>query len=357
MQTELSFRKIYLILTVSVLCYFLASPIHIYIPAFRLEIMSGLLQYLYVILSAGWIIFSPCGKACENRFFLELLFYLFPTLALLLLVFMQYHPVISILLLVVLIGLTVTFRVLLYREGGARSRRPKVRARQREAAGRLFVILAAALLLVPGVFSVFVYSLESPTVTASEQAAASVSEKTEAYTGLAPELTFLNAFRDEVWDECGAQERVAALERLLQYESEKLGMPPVPLAAARLRPTVLGEFDPADNDIHVDLDMLQEADAKRAMETLLHEAYHAFQFYLIDEIDWEADYTQNAYFNEARSWLENKENYVSGAEDFDAYYEQPLERSARWYSYEESFDLLMALGVFDGGQPESEEQP
>ena len=336
--------KGFFFIIIMLICCLYIHRIDIYIPAFRLSIWSEWVMYGFGIFLALWCCYSPCEKACRGGFLLELMFYLFPFELLLLLVFAQYHPVISILLLACLIGGTAAFRIQLYREAGDRARSPKLRARHRFAASRLFVVLAAVLLIVPSLVSVFGYSLETPSYTPSQAAMEEISALTqENAEAQDPATAFLNVFRADAWEACGPEARITALQTLHDYEAEKLGMPAVPLSAARISPDTLGYYSPGENEILVDLERLQSADPMDAIDTTLHETYHAFEFFLIGQIDWDAAYTKNAYFDEARSWYENGQNYVNAETDFDAYYEQPLEASAREFAFWESLDLLHLL--------------
>ena len=288
--------------------------------------------YGYTLFSALWFCLSPCLKACRGVIIPELLFFMFPTLLLLLLVFAQYHPVIAILLLLCLVGGTVAFRVRLAREAGAKAVSPRLRARHRIAAARLFVVLAAVLLTVPGLMSVFAYSLESPSYTPSEKAWEAASEKLAADESLDAAHAFLNVFRSENWEKCTAEERLSALQRLNEYEADALGMPTTPIVSSLISPTTLGYYSNDEKRICINVERLMSADPEEAMDTLLHETYHAYQFYFVGVIDWDADYSQTAYFEEARGWRENMDAYIFASDDYDGYYKQPLEVSARWFA-------------------------
>ena len=339
MQEDFSLRKTYVILTASLLCYAFIHQINIYIPAFGLTIWNGWVFYGYAIFSALWFCLSPCQKACRGAMIPEFLFFLFPTLLLLLLVFAQYHPVIAILLLVGLVGGTVAFRVQLAREAGAKRVSYRLRARHRLAAARLFVVLAAVLLSVPGLLSVFAYSMESPSYPPSEKAGETASEKLATDESLPAEVTFLNVFRAENWEKCSAEERLSALEKLHEYEAAKLGMPAVPIISNLISPTTLGYYTEEENRICINVERLMSADPEEAIDTLLHESYHAFQFYFVGIIDWTAEYSQTAYFDEAREWRENMDAYISASVDYEGYCRQPLEVSARWFALQESWNL------------------
>ena len=339
MQEDFSLRKTYVIITVSLLCYAFIHQINIYIPAFGLTIWSAWVFYGYAIFSALWFCLSPCQKACRGALIPEALFFMFPTLLLLLLVFAQYHPVIAILLLLGLVGGTVAFRVQLAREAGAQRVSYRLRARHRLASARLFVVLAAVLLSVPGLLSVFAYSMESPSYTPSEKAWSAASEKTEADESLAPELAFLSVFREENWAQCSAEERLSALMKLHEYEAAALGMPAVEISSTVISPTTLGYYTEEENRICINVERLMSADPEEAIETLLHESYHAFQYYFVGTVDWDAAYAQTAYFDEARRWRENTEAYIPAAADYERYSKQPLEVSARWFALQESWNL------------------
>ena len=70
--------------------------------------------------------------------------------------------------------------------------------------------------------------------------------------------------------------------------------------------------------------------------------WHAQQNYILENIDWESELMQSAYFAEIRAWRENASHYqdadISG---YDAYAQQPLEASAAAYAEEET-DLILS---------------
>ena len=46
-----------------------------------------------------------------------------------------------------------------------------------------------------------------------------------------------------------------------------------------------------------------------------HETYHAYQYYLAKNIDFNSEISKTAYFDTARSWRDNSLNYIDGHEN------------------------------------------
>ena len=342
--SERSLFRTYYFFTMALVSFFYAKHIDIYIPAFRLTIWSAWLMYGFGIFLGLWHSVSPCLKACRGSFLLELTFFALPFEFLLLLVFAQYHPVIAVILLLCAVVGPTALRVFLYREAGARASKPRCRAQRRFAANRLFLVLAGGLLLVPSLLSLFAYSLESPTFVPTDTARETVSDMAEqAADAAGPNVGFMAVFSHDTWQRCGVETRVSALEMLHEYEAEKLGMPPVPISAARIGPSTLGSYNPAENVIVIDLERLQSTDASDALDTILHESFHAYQYYMIGAVDWDAPYAQTAYFDTLRAWHDNAAAYINAADDVDGYYEQPLEADARAFATRESLEILWTL--------------
>ena len=99
----------------------------------------------------------------------------------------------------------------------------------------------------------------------------------------------------------------------------------------------LGYYNAASRQIVLSRSVLESGTAQETMDTIAHEAYHAQQAYVVENIDWDDAATQAAYYDQARRWLRNNQNgYVSGEEDILSYYFQPVEVDARAYAAEET---------------------
>lgn len=99
----------------------------------------------------------------------------------------------------------------------------------------------------------------------------------------------------------------------------------------------LGYYSAASRQIVLSRSVLESGSAQETMDTIAHEAYHAQQAYVVENIDWDDAATQAAYYDQARRWLRNNQNgYVSGEEDILSYYFQPVEIDARAYAAEET---------------------
>ena len=82
------------------------------------------------------------------------------------------------------------------------------------------------------------------------------------------------------------------------------------------------------------------------MDTVFHEVYHLYQHYVVNNIDWNSDFSRSAYFATARAWKENQENYIKSdgtEEGYWLYSKQPLEESAREYARERVNETMVLL--------------
>lgn len=99
----------------------------------------------------------------------------------------------------------------------------------------------------------------------------------------------------------------------------------------------LGYYSAASRQIVLSRSVLESGTAQETMDTIAHEAYHAQQAYVVENIDWDDAATQAAYYDQARRWLRNYQSgYVLGDEDILGYYFQPVEADARAYAAEET---------------------
>ncbi len=329
-------------------CRLFLNPFGIYISEINLYLWHRLLLPCFLIFAAAWLGFSPYRNGCKDGSVFELLFNLFPVEILYTLVFAQYHFFLTLVLFLILAGLSLAFRHSLQKDEAAGKNSRKRRARNRMSAHRFFVCLAAVLLAVPSILAVFAYNLEPPRYEARESLKKELLAADEAETSSGQEaynsMGFMNCFHEDTWSSFSPEKKITALQMLADYEFENLGMPAVPLSAGQINLFILGEYNSLDDTISIDIKHLEDSAAKEALETLLHELYHAYQNYVAENVDWDSAFAQSAYFDEAREWKDNNENYITPEAGYDAYVNQPLEASAREFSETESARLLSLLG-------------
>lgn len=298
---------------------------------YYLESKTSVQFSLVISIYAGFLLLweniVPMRFGCRKNKF-EFFANLFPVELLLMAVFSQYHPMIAVILLCVPVTLTVVFGIILRR--GERSRGAAHDEKRHDIrAMRFFVTVSAIVFLVPGIFTLFVYDLESRKYTPDAKAVAA-QEQTQEETP-----AFLKKFGEDEWAKCGSEERITLIQLLSNYEAEKLGIPKTSVVSGRIDLITLGYYDDEKNEIVVDIEHMREDSVQDVTVTILHETYHAYQYYLAKNIDFNSEISKTAYFDTARSWRDNSLNYIDCHENHKEYFAQPLEESARAFAQEE----------------------
>lgn len=95
----------------------------------------------------------------------------------------------------------------------------------------------------------------------------------------------------------------------------------------------LGEYSENNYKVAIDLEQLETYDSMKCVEVICHEAYHAYQFELVDLYYAADDNKKNLYiFRDIIKYENEFKNYIDGHEDFYAYYAQRCEENSRNYS-------------------------
>ena len=152
------------------------------------------------------------------------------------------------------------------------------------------------------------------------------------------EKKFLPGFAEDAWETASLDSKTELAKQLAAYELAMLGVPDgTDVTAQPLDEDWLGYYSVSSRQIVLSRSVLESGTAQETMDTIAHEAYHAQQAYVVENIDWDDAATQAAYYDQARRWLRNYQSgYVSGDEDILGYYFQPVEADARAYAKEET---------------------
>lgn len=325
-------------------CHMILFPTPIYIKELNLYLWYGLPAALFVIFTILWLSCFPYSKDCRNGGWVELLFYLLPIEVFLFLVFAQWHFLASIILAVIAFVTVCVCRFVLWKETAQNRPSKRMRKRNLMIYRRVTLFILTVFLAVPAAVAVFVYDLDSPRYTPqqelwdemrSDDALEAESLDNAALPGTDTHL-FL-CFSKTLWEEYSTEKRITLLQNLVDWESQRLGIPPIKVYTEKLGLLTLGEYDRTTNEIAIDLEHMDRDPVDEVIHTCLHETYHGYQAYVVEKTDWESELANSYYFQEARSWKDNYSNYIRGGlSGYDEYAEQPLEASANAFAEEES---------------------
>jgi hypothetical protein len=143
---------------------------------------------------------------------------------------------------------------------------------------------------------------------------------------------YQEAFHPEYWKQMPLDKRVQLLQDLENDQAGKSGRSPYtvkPVAMERLRQCGSAKHDKRQihvNEAHIRNNNLEFI----AIDTVLHEGRHAYQRDVVE------NRIKHLNSEQAQIWKENADVYVNNSEKmFLVYYNQPLERDAQDYAYNE----------------------
>jgi len=144
----------------------------------------------------------------------------------------------------------------------------------------------------------------------------------------------LQGLREERWAESTLQERVNLMQLIADIETAYLGLPEAPqVSCESARSTTLGFYTHKSRSVCINRDHLLYDPPDECLNTVLHEVYHSYQYYLCALYeDTDSDYRSLAFLRSARLYIDEFENYKSGREDYIGYYLQYCESDAREYA-------------------------
>lgn len=157
---------------------------------------------------------------------------------------------------------------------------------------------------------------------------------------IAKNIEILQNLQEEKWTYLSVDEKVAVLQTVANIEAHYLGLSHgLTVKVAILDSDTLGTYNDRKHRIQISLDEVKYYGALRCVKTVCHEAYHAYEYQLVQVYDEAADDMKALYiFRDAKKYKSEFENYIHGSEDYDAYYEQSCEEAARDYAYDAMLD-------------------
>lgn len=161
--------------------------------------------------------------------------------------------------------------------------------------------------------------------------------------------------QDNEWTKLNNQEKLDVLEVIANIEIQYLGLNhQLHLRSDDLQDGVHAYYKHNKYEIVIDIDNLQNSSAMTLLSDLCHECYHSYQYQMIELYnDTSEEYKNMRLFAVVDEYIENFSNYIDAREDFDGYYAQKVEVSARKYgtSAAQSYDFTIKKYIAtEGGQ-------
>lgn len=343
--------KASIIVPLAMIFYSFIEPFAFCVPEIGLYMETYSSRILIVMVSVIWLCCSPFRRGTCNGTITELLFNIVPVEFVLMLVFTQWHFVISLLITFVLVGGEIALFCSLRKDELKHKFSRKRHRRYQFVFRRCSVFGIAVLCAIPCLLSIFIYGFESPTYKATEELWNQLFSETESVVeenksdDLYEKNTELWSYlQNKNWNQLSIQERITVMQKLVDFESDVLGIPTVPVTSAMIGTATLGAYDNESDQMLINTEHLANSSVQEVINTICHEVHHSYVDYLVSTLDWDNPAMNSAYFAELRELMDSQENYKSAWNyGFAAYENQPLEVAAREYALEESSRIMTYL--------------
>ncbi|MBR4049547.1 MAG: hypothetical protein IKK09_03540 [Clostridia bacterium] len=336
-----------IIIPLAMIFYSFIEPFAFCVPEIGLYMETYSSRILIVMVTVVWLCCSPFRRGTCNGTITELLFNLVPVEFVLMLVFAQHHFVITLLITLTVAGGEIAlFRALKKDEQKHRFSRKRHR-RYQFTFRRCSILGIAVFCAVPCLLSIFVYGVESPTYKSTEELWEQLFLEPEVVESDKPDNLYEKKselwgyLEKENWSRLSVQERITVTQELVDFESDVLGIPTVPVTSVMIGTATLGAYDNELNQMWINTEHLANSSVCDVINTICHEVHHSYVDYLVNTLDWDNPAMNSAYFAELRELMDSQENYKSAwSYGFDAYENQPLEVAAREYSEKETAIIM-----------------
>lgn len=256
------------------------------------------------------------------------------------LLFLQYHPVLSLLFAALTVGISAgIYRFVKKTNAHRKTDSSAFRRACRQHAAVLTAVILCLVLAVPA--GIGAYS-EYFAPSLSEEDWAAFVEYLNAYAEAEENgKKVLSAAEEPLagladWDDLSQKERERLLRTVAMTEKEALGIADeveLTVETVKTEQDTYGSYNDKLKRISISYEQLHEASLEEMLDTVLHEMHHAYVHYTVESLDFTSEEVQTGYyFKEAREWKENIENYRSANVSYSAYRNQPIEVAARAYA-------------------------
>lgn len=163
--------------------------------------------------------------------------------------------------------------------------------------------------------------------------------------------TLFGSFSEEKWRMTPPEEKADYLLKLAQFDCGTLGVSMDNLIGLRLETVtpegLNGYYDRHQKVICLSAAVVNGSNRDKAVQALLAATFNYYQYQLVTGLDWDSDFAQSSYLDQARTWKENMFNHYYSQEELDeaSFLSQPIFKDAIAYADEE---LQTLRQYFDG---------
>ncbi|MAT42802.1 MAG: hypothetical protein CL609_10700 [Anaerolineaceae bacterium] len=135
------------------------------------------------------------------------------------------------------------------------------------------------------------------------------------------------------WRNANQKQKLAMLNEFQNMLSNEYNIPPIPVSVEELEDSgdndYRGRYSRESKTINIDIENFENDNPVKIFETMAHESRHAMQHYYVEHPDQAHPFINS---EQLINWEENFENYISGSDDFEGYWKQPIEADARQFA-------------------------
>ena len=202
------------------------------------------------------------------------------------------------------------------------------------------ILIIVLLVFGTGSFIVPHLTPEEPTPAVSFDQIKPILETMENRTDVIAKL------EDENWNTLTPSARLNTLQEILDIECAYLGLPDsLTVSVIEMeRESVHGSYSHRKHTVNINKNIFSSASPEYLLSVLLHEVYHSFQHACIELYETtDPSYKNLLLFDKAVVYAYESNNYISGEEDYQAYYNQLMEADSRAYEELRSQDYQDVL--------------
>ncbi len=156
-------------------------------------------------------------------------------------------------------------------------------------------------------------------------------------------VQLIKQLRNDEWNQLSVQEKLDLMQIVANIEASALGISTeLNVATKDLDGKIYGQYNEQTHMIYIDVGVLESESSATALDICCHEAYHAYQYRLIDLYKQADSESKNLrLFGKVNQYAWEFQNYKLG--DSEEYYNQMCEVDARAYAQEEVSRYSLAI--------------
>ncbi len=224
-----------------------------------------------------------------------------------------------------------TYFVFSHNINNLRKRRSIIKARIKRCIYATKTITSFCLLLVIGSLSISCIFGHSLTVSNVKPVK---NDNEEFVWTISNNIEQVCLFTKDNWEKASAKEKTSAMQVIANIECQYLGLPhELTLITRNLPENTLAAYDDRTHTINVNIAHYETSHPLEILNSICHEAYHAYQYRLCEAYDSiDDEYKGLSSVRNAKYYKEEFSNYTDGNKDFSGYYSQHCENDARSYA-------------------------